>query len=111
MAEAMLPTQFSDLEPFAGKWSLAREQDRYAERLSSTMEEMQAFYDAFFPRVDEALDYCDQFSLDDMPEDAVRLLDLIYSLINASFPIEVWHQPQVPDSGPAYLNRLVEPAP
>ena len=46
-----------------------------------------------------------------MPEDAVHLLDLTYSLINVSFPIEVWHQPQVPDSGPAYLNRLVEPAP
>jgi hypothetical protein len=107
----MLPSQFSDLEPFAAKWCLATERERYAARLSSSMEEMQAFYDAFFPRVADALGYCDQFPLDDMPDDAVQLLNLTYSLINVSYPIEVWHEPQVPGSGPAYLNRLLEPAP
>ena len=34
------------------------------------MDEMQAFYDAFFPRAEEAIAYCDQFPLDDMPDDA-----------------------------------------
>jgi len=27
----------------------------------------------------------------------------------ASFPVEVWKQPRVPDSGAAYLNLVQEP--
>jgi hypothetical protein len=111
MSNSMLPGPFSDLEPFAEKWCLATENERYRERLSSTMDEMQALYDAFFPRLEEALAYCEQFSLDDMTGDAVRLLQLVYSLINVSFPVEVWHQPHVPESGPAYLARMIEPVP
>jgi hypothetical protein len=26
-----------------------------------------------------------------------------------SFPVEVWQQPRVPDSGAAYLDLLIEP--
>ena len=50
MADALLPPQFSSVEPFAKRWCLASEPERYAQRLASTMEEMQAFYDALFPR-------------------------------------------------------------
>ena len=39
MTDALLPSEFSDLEPFAAKWSLATEQERYMERLSSSMDE------------------------------------------------------------------------
>jgi hypothetical protein len=31
------------------------------------------------------------------------------SLIMVSFPVEVWKQPRVPDSGAAYLDLVVEP--
>ena len=44
----MLPPEFADLEIFAPTWCLATEAERYAQRLSSTMTEMQAFYDACF---------------------------------------------------------------
>jgi|SRR5580704_9200337 hypothetical protein len=106
---AVLPADFADLEPFSG-WSLEREADRYAKRLSSTMDELQAFYDAAFPRLEDALGYLDQFELSALPEDATRLLWLCYSLVNASFPVEVWRQPRVPDSGAASFDMLVEPA-
>jgi hypothetical protein len=75
------------------------------------MEEMQAFYDAFFPRAEAAIAYCDAFPLDDLPEDAQHLLQLIHSLVMVSFPVEAWRQPQVPDSGAAYLDRTLEPLP
>ena len=84
--------------------------ERYAKRLSSTMDELQAFYDAAFPRLDEAMAYLDKFELDALPEDAQRLLWLCYSLVNVSFPVEVWRQPRVPDSGAASMDMLVEPA-
>jgi len=111
MAEALLPGEFSDLEPFAAKWCLASERERYAARLTSSMSEMQAFYDAFFPRLDEAIKHCERFPLDDLPEDAARLLQLIHSLLLVSFPVEVWQQPKAIDSADAYLDRLQEPLP
>lgn len=106
---ATLPPEFADLEPFAD-WCLPSEGERYAKRLASSMEEMQAFYDAAFPRLPDAMAYLDGFELDDLPEDAHRLLLLNYSLINVSFPIEVWRQARVPDSGAASMDAVHEPA-
>jgi hypothetical protein len=111
VTDALLPTAFADLEPFAATWCLATESERYARRMASSMDEMQAFYDAFFPRVNEAVDYCDQFPLDDLPEDATRLLQLVHSLVMVSMAVEIWHQPRPVDSADAYLDRVVEPAP
>ena len=36
--------------------------------------------------------YLDKFDLAALPEDATRLLWLYYSLVNVSFPVEVWRQ-------------------
>jgi hypothetical protein len=102
-----LPPDFSDLEQFAD-WVLDTEAERYAKRLSSSMDEMQAFYDAAFPRIDDALGYLDGFDLYALPEDAKNLLYLYCSLVNASFPVEVWRQPRVPDSGAASMDCVVE---
>jgi hypothetical protein len=104
----IFPADFADLEPFAD-WSLETEAERYAKRLSSTMDELQAFYDAAFPRLADAMAYLDQFDLSALPANATRLLWLCYSLVNASFPVEVWRQPRVPDSGAASMDMLVEP--
>jgi hypothetical protein len=111
MTDPLLPKEFSDLEPYAATWCLATERERFAQRMASTMDEMQSFYDAFTPRAEAAIAYCEKFPLDDMPEDAERLLQLLYSLVMASFPVEAWRQPNVPDSGAAYLDLLLEPRP
>lgn len=103
------PAAFSDLEPFAA-WALEFERERYGKRLSSTMDELQSFYDAAFPRLDDATAYLDQLDLNALPDDAKRLLWLCYSLVNVSFPVEVWRQPRVPDSGAASMDVVVEPA-
>ena len=105
----ILPAEFADLEPFAA-WSLEREAERYAKRLSSTMDEIQAFYDAAFPRLEAMIAYLDTLDLLNLPDDAKRLLWLCYSLVNASFPVEVWRQPRVPDSGAASMEMTFEPA-
>ena len=105
----ILPPEFADLEPFTD-WCLASEAERYAKRLGSSMDDMQAFYDAAFPRLPDAMAYLDALELNDLPEDAGQLLLLCYSLINVSFPVEVWRQPRVPDSGAASMDAVFEPA-
>lgn len=109
--DSLLPDVFSDLERFAEAWCLATERERYAKRLCSTMQEMQRLYDAVLPRVAEAIAYCDKFPFDDMPEDAKRLLLLLYSFVTVSFPIEVWRQPHVLDCRTCSLDLEIEPVP
>lgn len=106
---ALLPAEFADLEPFAATWCLPTEPERWAQRLASTMDELQAFYDACFPRAEQAISHCDQFDLDAMPEDASRLLQLLFSLALVSYPVEVWRQPLPIDTGNARLDRTAEP--
>jgi hypothetical protein len=92
MAERLLPPEFSDLEPLVEDWCLDSEPERYAKRLASTMDEI-------------------QFPLDDLPDDALRLLKLLYSLILMSFPVEIWKQPYIPDTGTAQFDLELEPVP
>jgi hypothetical protein len=111
MAETLLPSAFAELEEFAQTWCLPTEAERWNQRLVSTMAEMREFYHAFFPRLEEAIEYCDKFSLDDMPEDAVHLLHLIYSLVMVAMAVEIFGQPKPTDSADAVLDRVGEPVP
>jgi hypothetical protein len=106
-----LPEEFADLEPLAEKWSLPSEQQRFAVRLETPMDELQAFYDVMTPRLPEVMAYCDQFSLDAMPDEVVNLMRLVYALLVVSFPVEVWGQPRVPDTGSAAFPCFTEPVP
>ncbi|MGY0499467.1 hypothetical protein ACWZHB_13375 [Nocardia sp. FBN12] len=110
MSALLLPVEFADLEPFAAVWCLPTETERYDRRLGSTMTEMQRFYDAIAPRAEDALAYCDKFTIDDLPDDAKNLMYLLYSMIQVSFPVEVWSQPRIPDTGSASLTCVIEPS-
>jgi hypothetical protein len=107
---ATLPAAFADLEPFAG-WALPSEGDRYAKRLASSMDELQAFYDAAFPRLAESTDYLKGVALDGISDEDQRLLWLFSALVTVSFPVEVWRQARVPDSGASSVDVVVEPVP
>jgi hypothetical protein len=102
---AVLPADFADLEPYAD-WALPTAEERYEKRLATSMDDLQTFYDAAFARIDDALDHLDQHPLDAMPDDARALLEVYESLMTVSFPIEVWRQQRVPDSGAAQFHCL-----
>ena len=104
-----LPAAFADLEPFTD-WALPDENARYAKRLASSMQELQAFYDAVFPRLDAAVEYLKGVELDGISDDDRCLLWLCCALVAASFPVEVWRQPKVPDSGASSFDAVVMPA-
>jgi hypothetical protein len=111
MSNRLLPREFADLEPYAATWCLATESERYSRRLASSMEEMQSFYDAAFPRLEGAIQYCDRFPRGDIPDDARRLLQLVLSLVMVAMPVEIWRQPRAIDSADACLERIGEPLP
>jgi hypothetical protein len=105
-----LPADYADLEPFAD-WALPSEYDRYAKRIASTQDELQAFYDAAFPRLQESTERLQGLSLDGISEEDQNLLWLFCSLVTVSFPVEVWRQPRVPESGAATFDVVGEPRP
>jgi len=111
MPDVLLPTAFAELESYAQIWCLATETERWNARMASTMAEMHQFYDAFFPRLEEAIGYCDKFTPDDLPDDALNLLRMIYSLIMVAMAVEIMHQPVPTEAADAVMIRTDEPVP
>ena len=96
MDKPTLPAQFCDLERWC-QWSLATEQARSDMRQTSTMADIQAFYDDLLKRTAAILVYVEQFPLDNMPEDAQRLFYLTLSLAEVAPAVELFRQPDVVD--------------
>lgn len=95
MSQRVLPDHFQDLEPFVNAWALATSAERQAKRLSSTMADIQSFYDALLPRMSAIIEYLNQFPLDDMPEETRRLFYLTLSFAEVAPAVELFKQPGV----------------
>ena len=111
MPEALLPSAFAELEEYAQTWCLATETERWNARVGAAMPELLEFYNAFFPRLEDAIEYCDKFSLENLPDDALNLLRMIYSLIMVAMAVEIMHQPAPVDAADAVMIRTGEPFP
>lgn len=110
-ATKQLPAGFENLQPFAEQWALPTGPERYRARLSATMAEIQAFYDAVTADGEKAVAYLEQFDdLPGMPDDARHLMWLLASFSVISFCVDVFKQPQIPDSNAATLDWVLEPA-
>ena len=105
-----LPGGFEDLEPFVADWAKPTRAERYETRLSKSIDELVEFYDAIAPRAEEAIAYLDALELDALPDDATRLMQLLYSMILVSYAVNIFKQPRIPDSGSAFFDMVVEPA-
>ena len=106
MPGALFPEQFQNLEPFRD-WALAKESERRAKRLSSTMEEIQAFYDAIFPQMEAVVAYLNRFPLDQLPEGTQQLYYLTLSLVEVTSAVELYHQPHIIEAiAPARFRRV-----
>ena len=108
---ALLPPEFSDLEPFAERWCLATEAERFDRRMASPMEELVTFYDAVAPRLEAAIEFCDRYPLADLPEQVEHLVQLIYSHVMVAMAVEIFGQPKTVDAADAVLHRVKEPLP
>ena len=109
-ATRLLPDGFAELEPYVADWAKPTRAERYATRLAKPFAETVAFYDAIAPRAEEAIAYLDTLDLAALPDDAARLLQLLYSMILASYAVNIFKQPRIPDSGSAFFDTVVEPA-
>jgi hypothetical protein len=110
MSSFVLPDGFADLEPFVTDWALPTRAQRYGARLSKPYDELVGFYDAVAPRAEEAIAHLDGLDINGLPDDAERLLQLLYSMILVSYAVNVFKQNRIPDSGAAFFEMVAEPA-
>lgn len=110
MTNLSLPEGFTELEPFVADWALPTRAQRYEARLSKPYQELVTFYDAVAPRAEEAIACLNGLDIDALPDDATRLLQLLYSMILVSYAVNVFKQNRIPDSGAAFFDMVAEPA-
>jgi hypothetical protein len=89
----LFPEEFADLEAVGRPWSIGSDRKRYRTHLRSSIEDMHVFYDAVLPRAHEILAYCDRFDMINPPRKVRALMNMLYSLIVVSFPVEAWKAP------------------
>ena len=94
----LLPESFSEFEPFCDKWLAETERARNQIRITSSLEENVAFYDAVMPRFEEMLKHLDNFPVSNLPPAEDNLLKLIYGFVEASCPAERFNSPVVTDT-------------
>jgi hypothetical protein len=99
-SEPMLPAPFAEWEPYAATWCLATEHARREQRMHSTQAQLEQFYKAVKPRLDEAIQYLNGFSLDGMPPRERNLLNLALSLVEISVAVELFFNPWPLDAYP-----------
>lgn len=85
-----LPADFNALEPFVEKWALGTSKQRHAERLNSTKEQLQSFYDAILPLMRDLLACLDQHALGQLPEELHALYWLSLSFAEVAPHIELY---------------------
>ena len=103
----MLPQEFTHLEHLVPEWAIEDGHERYVKRVTSSMDEIRAFYDEVFPHAEEAVAYIDKFDYAGaLPDDVANLRNLLYSLITVSLAVELWKQPRVKHSAHTILTRV-----
>ena len=85
-----VPAEFSELTPFLTKWAKPTENLRQAERINASTEELQAFYDTIMPRMDQILNYLDQYPYGQLPEEHRPLYWLAMSLAEIAPHVELY---------------------
>ena len=94
MAEPLLPEPFADLAPWLD-WALEPERARTAKKVTSSMDEIRAFYDAVMPRMEEIVAHLEGFHGSAMPAPAHRLHLLTLSLVEIANLVEIYKRREV----------------
>lgn len=94
MSTGALPEGFGELEPYVA-WALPTERERIAMREASQMQDIIAFHDAMYARLEAIVEYLGQCPYPDMPNDARRLHDMALSLVEVSGLVEMYKDPAV----------------
>lgn len=95
MSDRVLPVGFEDLELFVERWAKPTFAQRYQARITSSMDEIETFYQTMIAAMDRCAAHLETFAPNDLPEASRRLLYLTYAAMNVSPAVELYKQPDV----------------
>jgi hypothetical protein len=94
-----LPPEYADLQPFMADWCLSNERDRYFKLVSSSLPELQRFFDAIAPRSDEITTRLMAMDVEKLSVEDKNLFWLLMTYVETAHPIELkWKKTDVEDS-------------
>ncbi len=94
MSKTMFPQYFEDLAPWSA-WSLATMDERRDQRLNSSMDEIQAFYDAMVPRLGDIMGHLRDIDLDGIDAASEALMNLSLTLAEMAPAVEQFFEPTI----------------
>ena len=111
---AALPAGFEDLARFVPGWALPAEYDRHEKRLALSIEEVRAFYDALFPRMEAVMAHLQRLpadALESLGEDERNLFYLAMGFMEMSHPVDLgWKGVDIEDSYPIRRIDFLPPS-
>lgn len=94
-----LPDRFEELMSFVPAWGLPTEDARSSQRWKSTAADFEAFYNAFIPRLEDALAYLGSLGPTEITGAAANLLNLTLAFAEVAPHVELYgSSPTVPFS-------------
>jgi len=82
------------IKSFLEDWAGATAAERVAKRTSSSMEEINAFYDAMLPWMEEILVYLNQYALEEIPDEAQDIANAALAMCEVDNPVR-WKEPEL----------------
>ena len=84
--------KFSELQAFAERWGKASAGERLEQRANAEFVELQDFYDAVSPQLDEIIQYLNQYPVDGIPDADKPLAYMALALCELDDALHVWKQ-------------------
>ena len=98
---AELQPDFKDLQPYVETWGLPSLQERIARRAGATIEELQEFYATVMPRLDQIIEFLNQFPANAIPDEHKPLASMALSLVQVDSAVNKFNAP--------VLDRALDP--
>lgn len=89
----MLMPDFSDLDVFVSQWGDPRAQERLRKRMGASMEELKSFHAAMVPRLEEIIDFLNQFPVDAIPDEYRPLAHAALAVCEVDDAVNLWGSP------------------
>ena len=95
----ILPAEFKELEKYLPDWALHSEEERFHKLAITSLPELQAFFETMLPRMDSLITYLSAWPLEQMPDHARHLYDLLLTFAETAHPIELGWKNTINGSG------------
>ena len=83
-------SDFQHLTKYIDEWGLSTRDERLEKRLASTIDQLQAFYDAVAPSLQDIIEFLNQWPLSEIPADYQPLANTALMLCEVDNAVNKW---------------------